>query len=149
MVVWSVRMYRLVVDRLTRSNHPPLGAYTVASVGYRVYPDADTSGQVSSTQLNSRCPQLKVFSTPGIESRLLPNIVLCCTVLNRMMRLSLLAVGALRLMLTLSAPFRRDLCTCAPDGVRQLLPKNDASCGGTCMRNARLFRCLAAVLLVC
>eukprot|EP00752_Nemacystus_decipiens_P010065 g8969.t1 len=39
-------MYRLLVDRLTRSNHPPLGSYTVASVGYRVYPDADTSGQV-------------------------------------------------------------------------------------------------------
>eukprot|EP00903_Cladosiphon_okamuranus_P014866 g13765.t1 len=39
-------MYRLLVDRLTRSNDPQLGAYTVASVGYRVYPDADTNGQV-------------------------------------------------------------------------------------------------------
>lgn len=39
----SFRMYRLMVDRLSRSR---LGsAYTVASIGYRVYPDADTTGQ--------------------------------------------------------------------------------------------------------
>jgi len=40
------RMYRLLVDRLTHSHDPQLGSYTVASLGYRVYPDADTSAQV-------------------------------------------------------------------------------------------------------
>ncbi len=39
-------MYRLLVDRLTRSYDPQLGSYTVASLGYRVYPDADTPTQV-------------------------------------------------------------------------------------------------------
>lgn len=41
-----------MVDRLARPDRPQLGSYTVASVGYRVHPDADTVGQVSSGHLN-------------------------------------------------------------------------------------------------
>ncbi|CAM9943239.1 unnamed protein product, partial [Hapterophycus canaliculatus] len=40
-------MYRLVVDRLTSSDDSHLASCTVASLGYRVHPDADTAGQVS------------------------------------------------------------------------------------------------------
>lgn len=74
-------MYRLVVDRLTRSHHPPLGSYTVASVGYRVYPDADTTVQVTlpyltlpqlkATQGIVTCPvRLTFFDVPGYVYRL-------------------------------------------------------------------------------
>ncbi|CAM9496361.1 unnamed protein product [Ectocarpus fasciculatus] len=43
----STWMYRLMVDRLSHSHHPSLRSYSVASVGYRVHPDADTDGQVN------------------------------------------------------------------------------------------------------
>ncbi|CAM9204143.1 unnamed protein product [Ectocarpus sp. 12 AP-2014] len=43
----STWMYRLMVDRLSHSHHPRLRSYSVASVGYRVHPDADTDGQVN------------------------------------------------------------------------------------------------------
>lgn len=49
------RMYRLVVDRLTHSHHPQLGSYTVANLGYRVYPDADTVAQVRRAFTSVRC----------------------------------------------------------------------------------------------
>ncbi|CAM9169542.1 unnamed protein product [Ectocarpus sp. 4 AP-2014] len=43
----STWMYRLMVERLSHSHHPRLRSYSVASVGYRVHPDADTDGQVN------------------------------------------------------------------------------------------------------
>lgn len=39
----NLRMYRLMVDRLAQIG------YTVASVGYRVYPDGDINAQVTHT----------------------------------------------------------------------------------------------------